>query len=89
MTKYKLGDKIHYKGFELEENGTIVAITPQAKYNPDWYHILLESGKALIGIADVDFKKGRGQQFWLLEDWQREREARLKVFYESVNKKIR
>ena len=87
MAKYKVGDKIHYKGFEREENGVIVTITPQAKYNPDWYVIILDSGRALMGIADVDFKEGRGRRFWLLEDWQKERETRLKVFYESINKK--
>ena len=90
----KKGDRIYYTGDMANgsSEGTITACNPATAYIPESVDIeydeprfggdTMKSRKVLL----QNFSKGPGRRFYLLEEWNAERQAALKAFQEKYER---
>ncbi len=78
MQKLEIGTRIYYTGdrANIEGEGAITVIHPHDKWGPESYNIALDDGRNLLGIYPSNFS-GPGKRFWLLDDWEADRQRRI------------
>ena len=84
----KIGDRIYYTGdmANIEDKGTIFKIRPATKYGPLSYDIRLDDGREFLGVYDLSFQPSIGRRFWLLTDWKKDRDEKIKDSAEHMKK---
>lgn len=83
---YQTGDRIHYTGdmANLEGDGVIIKRREADDMGPLMYDIAMNDGRAMRGIWALSFEPGAGRRFWLLSEWQEEREKKITLFMQRV-----
>lgn len=92
----KVGDRIYYTGdfANGSSTGTITACNPATKYAPESVDIKFDEvrfeGDKMESrhVFLQNFSKGPGRRFWLLEEWNSERQIALKAMQERYLKQI-
>ncbi len=86
-----VGDRIYYTGdfANGSTEGTITACNPATKYYGESVDIEFDEPRfegdtmKSRSILLQTFSKGPGCRFWMLEEWEAERQAALKAFREK------
>lgn len=87
----KKGDRVYYTGDQANwaSIGTITAIVPVGKYNPESVNIQWDDKrfeddyrKESIMVPVIMFSPGPGRRFYLLDEWEAERQASIKAMKE-------
>lgn len=80
------GTRIYYTGDRAnwEDSGTITAVRQPTKYSPLAYDIKLDDGRVFNGVYDLSFNPGSGCRFWPLDEWEADRQKRIKAMQERM-----
>ena len=79
MSKYQAQTRIYYTGDMANHNGfgVITREYERTKYTPEAVDIRLDDGREFRLVFVSMFDPSPGQRFWLLEDWQADRDKRI------------
>jgi hypothetical protein len=85
-TEYQTGDRIYYTGdmANIPDEGIIIKRYDRDSYNPISYDIRLDDGRIQKRIWHNHFDNSPGRRFWLLSEWQAEREKQLTAMRERM-----
>ena len=83
--EYQAGDRIYYTGdmANIPDKGIIIKRREPNRFAPVSYDIHLDDGRELRGIYHLSFT-GAGRRFWLLSEWQADREAKIKQMQDRM-----
>ena len=81
---YGTGDRVYYTGdmANLPSEGIIVKKRPADRFAPISYDIHLDDGREIRGLYYLSFEPGPGRRFWLLSEWEADRQEKFCQFQE-------
>jgi len=84
--EYQTGDRVYYTGdsANLPGEGIIIKRREADSYAPTSYDLKLDEDRTFRGVTCLSFEPGPGRRFWLLSEWNEDREDRMQQFWEEV-----
>jgi hypothetical protein len=84
------GTRIYYTGDQAnsEGRGVVAKYHPAGKYNAECVDIEFDDGRRFAMVFVAGFSPGPGRRFWLLDEWQEDRQKRVAEYLATIEGKV-